>query len=272
MVAVKGVTSLSPYQIMLYRSFPFLLTLPFISWRKSESYNLYDLLYYISYAVLNTSGIILMYVALEFAQLGNVSAICTNLPIPSAILSFLLLREPIRIFDIILFVVNFIGLILVTRPPFLFHGHGDAATGSTNEFLGAVIALGSLLGLAMSTIFSRKLTYRGNSDSALLTFIPGVTGVFIPGTILFITQTWDFPSTFMEGVLTLAVAVLSLFGNFFLALGLNYESVITITVLFTLGVPVSFLVGIFVFKEIPDVLSVVGAFSILVSTFGCLWK
>ncbi|XP_071855172.1 solute carrier family 35 member G1-like [Apostichopus japonicus] len=274
--AVKAIT-LSPYQIMVLRSFLFLTCVIFVAWNRSKDYDVIDLVCYISYGLCNTLGILLAYVALQFAHVGNVSAISSNLPIPSALLALVFFKEPLTIFGVIFLIINFIGLILVSQPPFLFPSGGEdvalqATFENSNEFVGALIAFMSLIGLSSSTIFTRKLSYRGNVDPALLSFIPGTTGVVISGAVLLFSQTWDYFQSVEEVFICLLVGILSAAGNLFLVLALKYEDVSLVTIHSTLSAPVAFVLGVILFQEIPDLLSVIGATLMLGSTFGLLWR
>lgn len=273
-LAVKSV-DISSYQVMVYRSLVFLPCVFFISWDKSSSYEILDLICYILYGITNTLGILLAYVALHLAQIGNVTAITSNLPIPAALLAFCIFRETLTIFGLFFLAMNFVGLVLVSKPPFLFPQDIDEATAGQegkNEFLGAVIALAALASLSLSTIFSRKLSYRDNVDAVLLSFIPGLTGVVVPGAVILFGQFWDHFHSVEEVIMCLLIGILSGVGNFFLVLALKYEVVSLITMLFTLSAPISFVLGILVLDEIPDLVSVVGAILILASTFGLQWR
>ncbi|XP_071855176.1 solute carrier family 35 member G1-like [Apostichopus japonicus] len=274
--AVKAIT-LSPYQIMVLRSFLFLPSIIFVAWNRSKDYDIIDLICYISDGVFNALGILLAYAALQFAHVGNVSAISSNLPVPSALLAFVFFKEPLTIFGVTFLIINFIGLILVSQPPFLFPSGGEefalqATFENSNEFVGALIALMSLIAMSLSTIFTRKLTYRGNVDPALLSFIPGTTGVVVSGAVLFFGPTWDYFQSVEEGFICLLVGILSAAGNILIVLALKYEDVSLVTIQFTLSAPVAFVLGIILFQEIPDLISVIGATLILGSTLGLLWR
>lgn len=260
---------------MFYRSFPFFLAIPLISWDKSIDYTSWDLVLYLGYGFFNSIGLLLSYVALSFAQVGNVTSINFNLPIPASFLSLLILREPISLCDVFLFVVNFTGIILVTKPPFIFGlDPEDSAAGSQSydDFFGAVIAVFGLLGIAMSAIFSRMIAYRGNLDFVLIVVSAAISGVLLPGAVILFARNWDPITSISEVILLVCVAVLSLLANVFIALGLKYESVLVISVMSTFCVPIAFLVGTFVLDEIPDVVSALGACLIIISTVLCLRK
>lgn len=269
-VLVGSITSMSPYQIMFYRCIPFLLSVSFVSWDKSEFYHANDMLLYTTYGVLNVVAILLSYVALHFAHVGNVSAISTNMPLPAAFLGWFLLGEKITFFDTLLFTANMIGLVCVAKPPFIFRE--EDLVQNRYEFIGALIAIGALISIVLSIIASRKLAYRNNSDPALQSFFPGMVGLLLTGTILSIFQMWVLPASVEEGLMCLLVAILSLLGNVFVVLGLKYERVVVCTVLVTVSVPVSFLAAIVVLHQVPDVVSVIGAVLTIGSTLGCLFR
>ncbi|KAJ8041091.1 Solute carrier family 35 member G1 [Holothuria leucospilota] len=255
---------------MFYRCILFLLSVAFVSWDKNEFYHASDMLLYTAYGLLNVGGVLLSYVGLQFAHVGNVTTISTNMPIPAAFLGWLLLGEKITFLDILLFTANMIGLVCVAKPPVIFRQ--ENLDQNRYEFFGALIAFGGLILLVLSTIASRKLAYRNNSDAALQTFFPGMVGLLITGIILSLIEMWALPTSIEEGLMSLLVAILSLLGNVFLVLGLKYERVVVCAVLVTVSVPVSFLAAIVVLHQVPEVVSVIGALLIIGSTFGCLFR
>ncbi|KAJ8023444.1 hypothetical protein HOLleu_35893 [Holothuria leucospilota] len=126
--------------------------------------------------------------------------------------------------------------------------------------------------MVFTNIFSRKLAYRENSDPALMTFIPGMTGIAITGVILPVTDSWELPSSLKEVLLVLSVGIFSLLCNRFLVLGLQTERVTIVSFLDTLSVPVAFMADVLVFQSVLDLVSIVGAITILATTVGCLCK
>lgn len=268
---VKGIHSLSNYQIMLYRSFPFLLSIPFISWHKGHDYDISDVIYNFIYAFTNVTEILLAYVALEFAQVGNVVAVIINLPVPSSILGFIFLRETLTRYDVIIIVINATGICLIAKPPFIF-GSSTTDPFADTEFLGIVIAVVSLLMMSIASLASRKLGYRGNADPALLTTLGGMTAVVVSGAILLATNTWDNPSSLEEVILVCLVSSSSFFGNIFFVLGYTYESIATVSVLITISVPLSYAGGVLLYGEIPELVPLIGVALTLVSTMGSLLK
>ncbi|KAJ8047137.1 hypothetical protein HOLleu_06048 [Holothuria leucospilota] len=268
---VKAITSVSPYQIMFCRSFPFLLSLPFISWNDSLNYEKVDLGLYYFHAVSNSAALLLAYVAVEFAKLGNVSAICSNFPVPSAILGYLILSEPLTHCDVVVICVNFVGILLVSKPSIVSHSN-EYVPETSQEFVGAVLALLSLLLYSLSAVAARKIAHRNNSDPLLMSFLPGMSGIIISGTISIITEMWNFSPTFEELFMCLLVGIFSLLGNASCVMGLKYESVSTVSVFVTLSTPVAFLFGILWLGQVPDESGIAGATLILGSTFCFLWS
>lgn len=269
---LKGLSPMSAYQIMFYRSIILLLSVVLILWEKSNSYDIIDMVYYLAYGIFNCLGIVLIYLALGLANVGNVTVISTNGPVPSAILGCIILKESVTTWDMIVFTFNLVGIFLVSKPPFVFKSDHGNPVKSLNEFYGSLLALLGLFNLVLTNIFSRKLAYRENSDPALMTFIPGMTGIAITGVILCFTDSWELPSSLKELLLVLSLGIFSLLCNCFLVLGLQTERVITVCVLETLSVPVAFMVDILVFQSVPDLVSILGAITIVATTVGCLCK
>lgn len=105
-----------PFDLMLLRSFVFLLAIPFVDFEGSYSYQSKDLVLYVVYGLLNSGSRVVTYVALSFAQVGNIAAITSNMAIPSALLGLLVLGERITCFHVIIFFINAVGIVFVSNP------------------------------------------------------------------------------------------------------------------------------------------------------------
>ncbi|KAJ8026109.1 Solute carrier family 35 member G2 [Holothuria leucospilota] len=261
--------SLTPYDIMFFRSFTFLLAVFFISWDGCDSYTGKDMILYIAYGFLNATGRTFAYLALSFAQVGNVTAITSNLSLPSAILGFLVLKEVITRFHVTVFVINVIGVVFVSKPPIIFQAY--EGLGDVREFIGALMSLVVVITISLAATASRKLSYRRASDPPLLVFVTGVVGVIMT-CLIFQFSGFHLPSSFPEITKTASVCFISLLGNIFLGIALKYETVVVVTVLMSLSLTVAYALQILILHAVPGVYELAGIALILGTNFAFLSK
>lgn len=262
--------SVTVYTIMLLRSLSFLFVIPFIQWTKCERFQTKDMCLYFLYGILNYGCRIVAYVALTFAQVGNVSAITSNMAIPSAILGLLLLGEPITTFHVISFVINAVGIIFVSKPPFIFQ-YIKSSEDTTDDFYGAILAVVVVITRSLASVVSRKLSYESKSDPVLFAVFTGICGVIITSFILIFTEL-TMPRSFLDQLTVLGVCVCALLGNIFLALALQYETVVVVSVLMSPSLIVAYLLQIVLLGVHPGVPEIFGLLLILGSNFAYLWQ
>lgn len=237
-----------------------------ISWEKSSQYQKLDLFLYFLYGILNFGGIYISYLALKYTSIGNVQAIAINLTIPTAIFANLLLGEPASLRKLLLFVINFVGIILIANPSVIF----STDTATINDFYGCCLAFIALTSLTLSRIVARKTSLIGSMDASLMTVMTGVVGV--PGCLLILmfSSSWSLPYSIVDWIIITLYVVLSLLSNQSAMNGVKKESATNISALTSLSVPLAYTVGFFYFGDNLKFIGLFGATLVLGSTFASL--
>lgn len=267
LTAVKLIKSINSFHILFYRSLAYLPCLAFINLDQIRSFNTSDWIISISSGSVNAVALVLAYIAVSFAHVGNVSCIVANQPIPGAIMSFIFLREKLHVLDIGIILLNVTGIVLVSKPPIIF-GNDAMDTDYQREFVGALFATASVTSFAFSTMTAKILTNRGTADVAFLLFLSGFTGgtafvieMFTSGNLFMLPSSAEWP-------FVACVALCSVFGAACIIWALEGISFLVMAMLFTLCTPVAFALGCSFLNEEIELISTIGAFLTIGST---LW-
>ncbi|XP_048580261.1 solute carrier family 35 member G1-like [Nematostella vectensis] len=128
------------------------------------------------YCVFNFASISAIYGAFTMLPLGDATVVISTTPVFTAILAYLVLLEPWHKMDVISTAICLLGVVLITRPTFIFHTDSSRV----HTFSGYIVALlGVILqsvtftmvrGLGQSTSFLTNVFYFGWC-SALLSVI-----------------------------------------------------------------------------------------------------
>lgn len=268
LTAVKLVTSITPFQILLYRSIVYLPSIFFVDFGDVHSYSVSDWMIYLLCGALNALAVVLAYVAVGFAHVGNVSCIIANQPIPGAILNRAFFGEPIEFMKYLLILFNFIGVVLVSKPPLIFDC-GEVMD-YKREFIGALFGIASLICYVLAVLFTKIITNRGKVDTALLIEMLGVSGTIAALLHMSITNNFELLPPLNECIFVAGIAFASLGGSVFMIWALHKVPFIGMSILFTLCIPVAFVLGRIVLDEVSDLLSIVGTILVVGSTIGFL--
>ncbi|PIK35483.1 hypothetical protein BSL78_27693 [Apostichopus japonicus] len=184
-------------QIIFSRSVGMCVMLSTVSWGESHRYDAKDMLLYNLYGITNVTGIYVAYIALSFTNIGNVNSVALNLTIPTAIMAYVLLRETVTRCMLGLFLVNVVGIILVSDPHGLFTS--SQVDEALRDFYGVVLPLFSMLAMTSSRIVARKTSLRGKIDTSLMTVMSGIVGVPTSLMLSLVRRiTWTTPSMTYE--------------------------------------------------------------------------
>lgn len=258
----------TPFQCIFFRNILFLFVTPLVSWERSNTYGPYDAFLCILLGCGSNFAAIFLYTALLYADIGNVSAVALNTPIPSAILAYLLLREKISVFSSGFFFLNFIGIILLAKPPFLT-GNVDSADINGDDFLGIMLAFAALMSVSLSLIPIRLLSHRGNCDSYLNIVIVGYVGMIISGVSLSITSGWAIKTDILHFIYLLIFTGFAFLTNLFAILAAEHEVIANVSVLIACSsLPLNFLAQVALFHQMVDIISITGLTLIIGSTVG----
>ncbi|XP_077992190.1 solute carrier family 35 member G1-like [Glandiceps talaboti] len=212
---------------------------------------------------LENGGDILFYYALVWVGLGNGTAIDSGgLPVFTSVIAVIALRERLTCIYIIVILVNIFGIILISRPEFLF-GSTEGGSG-----LGYVFAVLSALTFSIGAVCSRGMS----EDLSLLVVVlfNGICGVIISLPVACVTSQNHIYTALVNHPANIGYMV-GMTGFYMLYCwsfnkALQLETAARVIILFNMGVVVSFLLDVFAFHRVIHLLSIVGTCLILLTS------
>lgn len=217
-----------------------------------------------------TTGLMLSFYAFRHMPLADASVIIFSTPVFVAIFAKLFLKESCGLFNIFTILLTLFGVVLITRPSFLF---GDTIAVATDPMVlehdqsggnawGAVAAISSTLFGANAYVTLRAL--KGIHYSVIMSNF----GVF--ALIYTIAISWYFnvlcmPYCSPDRWLVLALGIFSFLGQILLTVSLQLEEAGPISIARSADIVFAFIWQILFFKEIPSGYSIAGAIIVTVS-------
>lgn len=196
-------------------------------------------------------AMIASFYAMIHLQLGNASTLINTMPIFVAILAPLLLREPFSLKRLVLIVISFAGIGMLLKP--------DAGILEVAALLG----LASAVSAALAMLCVRKL--RTSDSPMIITFyFTGFSALAsAPGAV----ATYA-PPTATEWGLIAFVGITATIGQLLLVRAYRFAHAATIAPFAYVAVIGSFIAGVILFGEIPDLWSIAGAAIIIACGVG----
>ena len=222
--------------------FGFLIITPYILKTKLEVFSTKNLKIHILRSALNLPAMLLGFAALAILPLEKMTAIHFIVPIIVTILAVIFLKEKIYLYRSIALVMGFLGMLIILRP------------GIIDISIGIYMALISSLIWSVVIILTKKVS-KDDSAITILSHQYVYMSLFsFPLVIYF----WDQPS--LKTIIFILCAAMS--GTILhIALNHAYKLVdVTMTQPYSfLGLIVSSIIGYFVFSDIPDFYTWLGA-------------
>eukprot|EP00884_Botryococcus_braunii_P009322 jgi/Botrbrau1/18391/Bobra.152_1s0003.1 len=205
--------------------------------------------------------------AVSLLPLNDAQVLSFTAPIWAALLSPLLIGEHPKKSLAIVIAMCFLGVILITRPPFM----GFDFTKEISA-LGVMCALGQALSSACAKMCVREL--RSENPSVSVFYLSWVT-VVAAGLVLVIQivsgmpvhEVIPPPKTFLDYVLFLGVGFCSYGSQFCMTFALRYAKAAPALAMSYISIVATLLYGYFIFSEVPTVLSLLGALLVICASF-----
>lgn len=210
--------------------------------------------------------------ALNYAPLGDVSAITASVPILTALWSWLILGEGITLLEITFAGMSLIGICFIAQPPDLFSQSASNFFRITLVFGVGLATLGSIFA-SVAVVLNRKLSKCDIYISPLVqvlyySFISTTINIAAIGVTLPMDYSNEFP-TATQGLFLLAIGFLSLLKQLFLIGALRQEKAIYVTTFtYSISIILAYSVQYLYFHESPTILSITGASLCIIGTVG----
>ncbi|KAI8636983.1 hypothetical protein BD408DRAFT_396476 [Parasitella parasitica] len=215
-----------------------------------------------------TIGLSLFFYSITKLPLADATVVFFLGPACTAILASIVLGETFTLFDGICSVACMIGVILVSKPQFLFGvEEGPHKDQDISEWQRLFAILCALLGAMMSAVAYVTVRKIGRGAHYLVHVVYfGLVSVVIAPIGLISFQSPVMPRGLYEYVMLLLVGLSAFVGQCFLNQGLQMAPAGPGTLMRMNDVVFAFLFGIFILHEYPDIYSISGASIIVLMT------
>ncbi|KAJ8050959.1 Solute carrier family 35 member G1 [Holothuria leucospilota] len=207
--------------------------------------------------------------AVTYMAVGDTVTIMYTALIQVGFYSWLILKEPVRLFDSVFAILAFGGVIFIARPPFIFRIGGGTPSYDI-PLPGVIIALAGSCTIAFFVVFNRKLSKLG-VNSFFCLFFNATSVVLLSGAMSFILNRWRCP-TMQEWLYALLAGVCYVFAHITLFYALKFEIATLVTVVSTTEIVYAYLWQLIFLRMPPVWTSYVGAILIFVAGIGITMK
>ncbi|KAI8990048.1 hypothetical protein BDB01DRAFT_779827 [Pilobolus umbonatus] len=219
-----------------------------------------------------TLGLSLFYFSITQLSLADATVVFFLGPAFTAILAAVVLGEAFTLFDGVCAVSCMLGVLLVSKPDFLFGNGKDLPEGGEVGRLFAVFC--ALLGAMMSAVAYVTVRKIGRGAHFMVHVVYfGLVSIVVSPIGMFLLQTPIVPNSLYDYGIFLGVGLTAFIGQCLLNQGLQMAPAGPGTLMRMNDVVFAFIFGIFILGEYPDVYSVSGACIIVFMTSSmCIHK
>ncbi|XP_065336285.1 solute carrier family 35 member G1-like isoform X1 [Cloeon dipterum] len=260
---VKGIELINPMELLALRAaIQITAVAPLIAWKLINPFGPPG--YRILMMVQGFIGgwlLVALFIAFRRLPLGDATSIIFSSPVFVLIMSFAFLRELCGTFRVVIAITLVTGLVLITRPPFIFN-LGDPSM--TYDVLGySAAVLGAFLS-AVNIVVMRKCK---EVHFSVMVLYLSVGSLVISLSLSFAAEgpwaagmggsLWSAP--LVEWAYASLVGVTGLLGQVLLVIALNLESAGKVAVTRSLDIVLAFILQICYWSDVPDIMGAVGS-------------
>ena len=210
---------------------------------------------------LGSMALLCYFYSLVHLPLGEATLIQNMNPVFATVLAAVMLKEHLRLPEVICLVASLFGVLFIAHPAFLF----GATAASANPFHIAVALMGALCSGSAYTLV-RKM--RSTEHPLVIVFYLPLLSV--PISLPFALAEWRWPDAW-EWLLLVGVGVTTQLAQVNMTRGLQLERTARATTTGYLQVAFAVVWGAVLLGEVPDVWTLAGAVTIIGSTLVLTW-
>ncbi|XP_022215966.2 solute carrier family 35 member G1 [Drosophila obscura] len=267
-VIVKGLVDVNPMELAAFRFVGVLLpTIPILIYTRQPVFPEGKRVILLMRCFMGTTGLMLSFYAFRHMPLADASVIIFSTPVFVAIFARAFLKEPCTMFNVITINITLVGVVLITRPPFVFGDtsppqDGTQLTGRPYDIWGPVAAFSSTLFGANVYILLRAL--KNLHFSVIMTNF-GATALVYTLIVSASIGAVCWPSCGRDRWLVVVLGVFSFLGQILLTLSLQIEQAGPVAIARCVDIVFAFIWQIIFFGETPNGYSLFGALMVISS-------
>lgn len=269
-VIVKGLVDVNPMELASFRFVGVLLpAIPILIYTRQPVFPEGKRVILLLRCFMGTTGLMLSFYAFRHMPLADASVIIFSTPVFVAIFARVFLKEPCTLFNVVTINMTLLGVVLITRPPFVFGDEVPEAAGDSEKYIdktydiwGPVAAISSTLFGANVYILLRAL--KNLHFSVIMTNFGGIALVYtliVCGSIGAVC----WPSCGRDRWLVVILGIFSFLGQILLTLSLQVEQAGPVAIARCADIVFAFIWQIMFFGEAPNAYSLFGALMVVSS-------
>lgn len=266
LVCVKAVSGeIPPGQIVFARSaFALIPIIAMLAWQGEmrEALRTERPAMHVGRAVFGVAAMALWFSAVGILPLPEALAISYAAPVIVVVLAALILHEAVRLYRWGAVIVGFIGIIVILSPHLTA---GGAAAGSRP--LGALLALGSTLMMAIVVILVRQMTRTETTGSIVFWFSIMASLV----SLLTLPFGWTVPD-WEQAAILVAAGLLGGIGQLFLTQSFRYGEASTVAPFEYASMIWGVALGWLLFGELPQAATILGGSILIAAGIFIIWR
>ncbi|EDV91210.1 solute carrier family 35 member G1 [Drosophila grimshawi] len=267
-VIVKGLVDVNPMELASFRFVGVLLpTIPILIYTRQPVFPEGKRVILMLRCFMGTTGLMLSFYAFRHMPLADASVIIFSTPVFVAIFARAFLKEPCTLFNVLTINMTLLGVVLITRPPWVF---GDPVSeletekysDKTYDIWGPVAAISSTLFGANVYILLRAL--KNLHFSVIMTNFGAIALVYtliVCGSIGAVC----WPSCGRDRWLVVVLGIFSFLGQILLTLSLQVEQAGPVAIARCADIVFAFIWQMIFFGEAPNAYSLFGALMVVSS-------
>lgn len=249
---VKWLKDIDPLELAAIRFVGILIpSIPILIYNKQNPFPKGQRLMLLLRAFAGATSVSLIFYAIRHMPLADASVIVFSVPVIVAIFARIFLKEPCGLFHYFTLFLTMIGVLLITRPPFLF-GHST----KQYNFLGPLAALLSTFFGAIVYILLRALK---NLHFSVIMVTFATYSIIQTTSMAWATGNLCWPKCGTERILIIALSIFSFSGQMLLTIAAQLEEAGLVAIARTVDVVFAFVWQIIFFNEVPNIFSIIGA-------------
>ncbi|XP_013792497.1 solute carrier family 35 member G1-like, partial [Limulus polyphemus] len=189
------------------------------------------------------------YYPLQLIPLADASTIIFSSPALVVIFACILLKEPCGLFQVFIVIMSLTGVILISRPSFLFGVTLTDKVSSAHRLQGSIMALCSCISAALVLVSMRKIQKTPAPVIICAVSIPSITFGLV---YLFIVSKFSIPTCGKDGVLIIFCGLFGTCAQFFFTTALKLEDAGTVSVARTIDIVLAFVFGVSFLGQYPS--------------------
>ncbi|XP_076352648.1 solute carrier family 35 member G1-like [Tachypleus tridentatus] len=208
-----------------------------------------------------TLSILFLYKSLDFLPLSDCTVLTKTELIFTAILGLLILQEKPHLIDVIVIMLSIVGIILITRPSFVFEGW-NSNMDNQSRIYGSFLAVACGFCVSLMNVIVRRINFL---HYAVIIFNNSIIQTIILCSYKFIANETIIPECGTIPWMILGIGILSFGTQYFYVNALFVEKASCVALVTSLGIFYSYIFQLMITGEVVTLLSVSGAFFIMVS-------